>query len=91
MASLFLPRLDDVGWIAVGMPPRVPDGEPLSFVDGIVVVGILALALYCSVRLVAWLEVKLNKFALFHDLRRELGIGGPQPSRGRRQGERPRF
>jgi hypothetical protein len=91
MASLLLTRLDDVGWIAVGMPPRVPEGDPLSFVDGIVVVGILGLAFYCSFRLVTWLEVKFSALALFHDLRRELGIGGPRPSRGRRQGDRPRF
>lgn len=39
--------------IAVGMPPTEPDGVSLNFVDGIVVRGILALALYCSVQLVA--------------------------------------
>ena len=91
MASLLLTRLDDVGWISVGMPPRVPEGDALSLLDGIVVIGILALAFYCSVRLVAWLEVKLDALALFNDLRRELGIGGPRPSCGRRQGDRPRF
>lgn len=58
MVPLLITRLDDVGWFAVGVPPRVPEGDPLSFVDVLVVVGILVLALYCCVRLAAWLEVK---------------------------------
>lgn len=91
MAPQLLTRLDDFGWIAVGMPPRVPEGDPLSFVDALVVVGTLVLAFYFSFRLVAWLEVKVSAIALFHDLRRELGIGGPRPSRGRRRADRPRL
>jgi hypothetical protein len=41
MAPQLLTRLDNFGWIAVGMPPRVPEGDPLSFVDALVVVGTL--------------------------------------------------
>ncbi len=90
MAALLVTRLYDYGWVAVGKPPRVPEGGPLSFVDGLVVVGIFVLALYCSVRIAAWLDVKISALTLFHDLRRELGIGGQRLSR-RRQGDRPRF
>lgn len=77
MAPLLL--TDIPGWVAVGIPPKVPDGDPLGMMDWILVVGMLALAFYCSVRLVTWIEVKMSSLQLFRDLRRELGIGGPRP------------
>ncbi len=84
MAPFLFTGLDYLGWVAVGMPPKVPEGDPLSMVDGIFVVGMLALAFYCSVRLVTWIDVKISSLQLFRDLRRELGIGGPRPrDRGR--------
>lgn len=91
MAPMLVTRLYDFGWVAAGMPPSVPEGgDPLSMVDAIVLVGILVLTVYSSVRIVAWLQVKISALTLFHDLRRELGIGGQRLSR-RRQGDRPRF
>jgi len=77
MAPLLL--TDIPGWVAVGVPPKVPEGDPLSMADGIFVVGMLALAFYCSVRLVTWIHVKISSLQLFRDLRRELGLGGPHP------------
>ena len=79
MAPLLLTGLDISSWVAVGIPPKVPDGDPLSMVDWILVVGMLAFAFYCSVRLVTWIHVKISSLQLFRDLRRELGIGGSRP------------
>ena len=84
MARLLLTGLDVVGWVAVGMPPRVTETSPLSVVDWIVVVGLLDLSIYFSVRLVTWLDVKISSFKLFRDVHRELGIGIDH--RPRRQG-----
>jgi hypothetical protein len=75
MAKLLLTGLDVLGWVAVGMPPRATDTSPLSVVDRIVVVGLLDLSIYFSVRLVTWLDVKISSFKLFRDVHRELGIG----------------
>ena len=91
MAPLLVTRLYDFGWAAVGRPPSVPEGDPLSMVDRFLVVGILVLTIYSSVRIGAWLQVKISAITLFHDLRRELGIGRPRLSRGRRRADRPRF
>lgn len=65
--------------VAVGVPPKVPEVDPLSMVDWISLVGMLAFAFYCSVRLATWIHVKISSLQLFRDLRRELGIGGPRP------------
>ena len=75
MAKLLLTGFDVVGWVAVGMPPRGTDTSPLSVVDWIVVVGLLDLSIYFSVRLVTFLEVKIGSFKLLRDVHRELGIG----------------
>ena len=82
MPPLLLTGLGSVGWAAVGMPPKVPEGEPLNMMGGIFVLVVVALGFYCSVRLATRLDVKISSLELFHDLDRELGIGGPRP-RGR--------
>lgn len=78
MAPLLLTGLDVLGWVAVGVPPKVPEGDPLSMLDGILVVWIVAISFYCSVRLVTWIHVKISSLQLFRDIRHELGIGGPR-------------
>jgi hypothetical protein len=84
MAPSFVTELVSHDWVAVGLPPKVPEGEPLGWLDGLFVVALVALAFYCSVRLVTWVDVKLSSLQLFRELRRELGIGGPRPRRGGR-------
>ena len=86
MARFLLTGLDVAGWVAVGMPPRGTDTSPLSMVDWIVVIGLLDLSIYFSVRLVTWLHVKISSVELFRDIYRELGIGVDHPPR--RQGRR---
>ncbi|HEY2966120.1 MAG TPA: hypothetical protein VGJ99_07530 [Actinomycetota bacterium] len=74
MALLLLSSLDVVRWVAVGIPPRVTDPSPLSMVDWMVVIGLLDLSIYASVRLITWLEVKIGSLKLMHEVYRELGV-----------------
>ena len=80
MTGILLAGQRIVGWVAVGMPPnQSPDAEPLGLADWAFVLGALVLGFYWSVRLVAWLDIKISSRQLFRDIRRELGIGrGPR-------------
>jgi hypothetical protein len=69
----------DVGLIGVGMPPSVRDQEPLGLIDGLIVVGVLVLAFWWSVRLVAWIDVKLSSRQLFREIYREYRKHRPKP------------
>jgi hypothetical protein len=64
-----------VDLIAVGVPPHWRDTSPLSLLDWMVLIGLLDLSLYLSVRLVTWLDVKMSSLKLLHELRHELGTG----------------
>ena len=59
--------------VAVGVPPRMRDMPPLSLTDWLVVIGLLGISFYGSVRLVTWLQVKISSLELFHEIKRELG------------------
>jgi hypothetical protein len=65
-----------VGGVAVGIPPtQSHEADPLGLWDWAFVIGALVLAFYCSVRLVAWIGIKISSWRLFRDIRQELGIG----------------
>jgi hypothetical protein len=86
MATFPLAASGVAGWAAVGMPPRGTDSSPLSMVDWIVVIVLLDLSIYFSVRLMTWLHVKISSFELFRDVHRELGIGFDRRPRRRSRG-----
>lgn len=68
-----LSALWQVGWVAVGLPPHQgPQGEPLGWAEWIMVVAGLIVGFYCSVRLVALLDVKISSFKLFSEPHRDL-------------------
>ena len=72
--------LSVVGLLAVGVPPRVTtDQEPLSTFDSIVLVGILILAFWWSVRFVAWIDAKIEARELVREIYRELRQHRPKP------------
>lgn len=67
LASLLVDR------IGVGLPPHQPgQTDPLSWTEWMFVVLGIVISFYFSVRLVAWLIVKISSFQLFLELRREL-------------------
>jgi hypothetical protein len=85
MAASFLlhPSVDEL--VAIGLPPTPrSESEPIGFLGGLVLVAAFALAFWCAVRLVTWLDVKLGSWRLFRDIQSDLGIGGSRPRHTRR-------
>jgi len=68
-------------WLSGAMPPPNPikpsHVPPMGVVDSWVLVGVIVLAVWGSIRLAIWLDLKIRTHALLRELHRELGIGGP--------------
>jgi len=66
MAGTILAQL-----VGVGMPPSVDSQEPLGFIDGLIVIVAIALVFWLSVRFVAWIESRVERWELLREIRRE--------------------
>jgi hypothetical protein len=83
--AAFLLTYPSLGELAIGLPPTPrSESESIGFLGGLVLVAAFALAFWCGVRLVTWLDVKLGSWRLFRDIHRDLGIGGSRPRHTRR-------
>jgi hypothetical protein len=75
-----MPRFILAELVGVGLPPRVVESrEPLGFIDGLLVVVVVALAFWLSVRFVAWVETRVELWELLREIRREYRRNRPPP------------
>lgn len=67
-------------WLATEMPPTnhnaLSHAPPMGVMESYLLVGGLVLALWGSIRLAIWLDMKIRTHALFREINRDLGIGG---------------
>jgi hypothetical protein len=60
------------------VPPVVESADPLSFIERLQVVGVIALMFWLAVRFNAWIEVRIASKRLLREIRRELGHHTPR-------------
>lgn len=78
MSGLSLAQL-----VGVGMLPSVNSQEPLGFLDGFVLIVVIALVFWLSVRLVTWIEARVEPLELLRDIRRVYRRNRPPRQTGR--------
>lgn len=88
MRPILLSWVAVTDWLAAGMSPPIAPSHvpPMGVVDSLVLVGVLVLTFWVSIRLAIWLDVKMSAHALFREIHRQLGVGrGPGAKSKRRR------